>query len=657
MDHHDDQPMDNADGHDIYQTETYVFTGNGGPALLATMQDLMNRMMRGHQQEEHPQSEQPEQPEQPDQPEQPEQREQPQNNDVEMPSADDPPLPDLPTTDSTNPSGSSDDGVPPLEPTPSDDPPASARPIRPLPRPHAHFHAHTPAGIIDLFTFNISGTPPPPPPGTATFTLNIGADLLAGFESFFLGNMQKEREPDPERAKVLLRGMEVVPQGLVRRLERAGGVPGGQGSEDTAGCAVCWGPLLDEVEPGEWDTAKEKDDKAKDATESAHHEEHEHNDEDEFRGRIVALPCAHVYHAECLLPWFSRNTTCPTCRFDIDPESLTWMPRPPPPPPTHDVPPENEPAVDEQAPGTPHPEQPQRANPAEVARLNAFLSTFLRTLPFAHGQPDPATEPNQHQPEPQPEAQPQPQQQSPTHPQQQQQPQPQPQPHPQPEPQPQLATAHIIVPPIGAALPGPPVFRLPMFVLPQFGPPPLNVAAPQPAGPPPAFNAPHAPPPPFFVPQGAPPVFHAPHAPPQHPPRRERKKWTAPEPVGKSLRQRVEEKERELGLRCDDMVCDVAPSDEDPVPECGGRGVRRIKIRAAYDGCGRACEHVFHPACLVTSARVAGVRGEGDGEDAVVQGGEAEAELQVSCPVCRAVGSLNRGEWDEGVRASEAEMV
>ncbi|KAF8523258.1 hypothetical protein BU17DRAFT_43946, partial [Hysterangium stoloniferum] len=142
--------------------------------------------------------------------------------------------------------------------------------------------------------------------------------------------------------------------------------------------------------------------------------------------------------------------------------------------------------------------------------------------------------------------------------------------------------------------------------------------------------------------------------------RERRKPWTPPEPVGRTLRQRVEAKERELGLRCDDVVCDIAPGDDDDDDDdsggnWGGSGsedgrVKMIKIHAAYDASGRACEHMFHAGCFVTSARVAG-----EGEESDEAGTDAEEEMiPVSCPVCRAEGSLTRGEWEEGVRMAMA---
>ncbi len=42
--------------------------------------------------------------------------------------------------------------------------------------------------------------------------------------------------------------------------------------------------------------------------------------------KIVVLPCSHAFHASCLVPWFSKpmRTSCPTCRFNIDPEGMIW---------------------------------------------------------------------------------------------------------------------------------------------------------------------------------------------------------------------------------------------------------------------------------------------------------------------------------------------
>jgi hypothetical protein len=31
----------------------------------------------------------------------------------------------------------------------------------------------------------------------------------------------------------------------------------------------------------------------------------------------VMLPCSHVFHNQCLVPWFSRRSTCPMCRRNM----------------------------------------------------------------------------------------------------------------------------------------------------------------------------------------------------------------------------------------------------------------------------------------------------------------------------------------------------
>jgi len=33
--------------------------------------------------------------------------------------------------------------------------------------------------------------------------------------------------------------------------------------------------------------------------------------------KIRKLPCRHIFHDKCLMPWLEQNTTCPNCRFDL----------------------------------------------------------------------------------------------------------------------------------------------------------------------------------------------------------------------------------------------------------------------------------------------------------------------------------------------------
>jgi hypothetical protein len=39
-------------------------------------------------------------------------------------------------------------------------------------------------------------------------------------------------------------------------------------------------------------------------------------DEGAEKEETVRLPCSHAFHSRCILPWFYRMSTCPTCRCD-----------------------------------------------------------------------------------------------------------------------------------------------------------------------------------------------------------------------------------------------------------------------------------------------------------------------------------------------------
>lgn len=119
---------------------------------------------------------------------------------------------------------------------------------------------------------------------------------------------QQALDNDPKRAEILLSGLETVPTHLVRRYEE---LRKADGSPDD-GCIIC------------------RDDFTSESDSPSPDDEHgtEPFSELPFHPTptiILVFPCPgrHLFHHDCLSPWLARKTTCPTCRFDIDPDSLT----------------------------------------------------------------------------------------------------------------------------------------------------------------------------------------------------------------------------------------------------------------------------------------------------------------------------------------------
>jgi hypothetical protein len=92
-------------------------------------------------------------------------------------------------------------------------------------------------------------------------------------------------------------------------------------SDGQEGCAVCWDSLLKQDTAG-FGASKEPTSQQPQSDVTV---EASKLDTEKPLPPIVSLPCAHVFHSSCLIPWFSRpkHATCPTCRFDLDPEGLT----------------------------------------------------------------------------------------------------------------------------------------------------------------------------------------------------------------------------------------------------------------------------------------------------------------------------------------------
>ena len=635
---------------------------------------------------------------------------------------------------------------------------------------------------------------------------------------------------DPERAKKLVSGLEIVPEGLVKRLERVGGAPGThEDMPGDPGCAVCWDSLLNPEGEESTDDVKKEDvkekstevtaesvpevsltgtlpsseqaaasprpvvsgiyyqcillpngllfalpifvldsaaasasaalpapdppelplpDVASDTTSSA--DSKKSSKEDEWGSKIVELPCAHVFHAKCLIPWFSRpnQTTCPVCRFNIDPENLTnrrsvqfrsqapspspnlaraqavplaqaqAAPQPPQPIPAarQEIPahaPQPQPRVADDRPTSPQAQpahaptqpqagpQPQRntpqqarqglafglgGNPTQFAGGSVFSvnfdlvadnnpsnfiglgNVFGMNIPLGGSaedtQPLPADFIDSLQrefqltPDPAPaQANAQPTQAeglSPGNGTQQGAQQAARQAAQEDDIQTiqqaaQRAAEQFIQQ--GAQQTGRQATQRGAQRATQQG---AQQGVPPRAGP--QFVPPMPPftfPPNFFPGMGAGVgvAFGMGRGVPQasQPEQlREPKEWTIPPAPGMTLRQRVEKKEREAGLRCSDISCGIGPTDEDPTPEIDSSltdALKQISIsRDDVEVKEPVCEHRFHPSCLVSAGRIAGW---GQHEDAL-------DEVEVSCPVCRRAGHIDRSQWDSGVRTSMA---
>lgn len=164
----------------------------------------------------------------------------------------------------------------------------------------------------------------------------VAMEMLMQLMGGFTG--RSHLTPDPERAQELLRGLKDPGLDLLMRLDRVlcaenGGSPNGLEGEGWK-CAICM--------EGHEDGNSEATGKASSSSTPMERQSTAGTVEDiemsdvermlsgepskakSFKGTgLKAFPCHHIFHETCIEPWLQSKTTCPTCRFDIDPLSTT----------------------------------------------------------------------------------------------------------------------------------------------------------------------------------------------------------------------------------------------------------------------------------------------------------------------------------------------
>lgn len=37
-----------------------------------------------------------------------------------------------------------------------------------------------------------------------------------------------------------------------------------------------------------------------------------------LKEKVIKIPCGHIFHEDCIIPWLKRANNCPVCRFELE---------------------------------------------------------------------------------------------------------------------------------------------------------------------------------------------------------------------------------------------------------------------------------------------------------------------------------------------------
>ncbi|ODO12015.1 hypothetical protein I350_00799 [Cryptococcus amylolentus CBS 6273] len=165
------------------------------------------------------------------------------------------------------------------------------------------------------------GAAPPPAGGPPAW-------LFAPFLEFLLP--RRDPQPNPEKAAELLRSLPTVGKRLLKRVDNVVAAQDVDSYEDEEErgwkCGICLEGMSarqeEEVkEDKKVDETIKGEEKGEDTTDKKEETEEKKDNQEELKKTtgVKALPCNHLFHGDCLEPWFATHHTCPTCRLDLDP--------------------------------------------------------------------------------------------------------------------------------------------------------------------------------------------------------------------------------------------------------------------------------------------------------------------------------------------------